>query len=70
MTYRTFRWLKKATLVLSTGLVFGTLSCVQNAADLVGTGISLTSMLAPGGNVLNPFGVGLDFLADLLRFAS
>ena len=61
--------LKKATLVICTGVAFGALSCVQTAADAVGTGISVTSLLVPNAPA-NPVGVGLDLVADLMRFGS
>ncbi len=69
MTRRRLLRIKKATLVFCTGIAFMSLSCVQTAADAVGTGISLTGLLTPGAPA-NPVGVGLDFLADLMRFGS
>lgn len=69
---RRLRWMKQATLVLASGCVFGSLSCVQNLADSIGTGLSLTGLsglLGAGGAAVNNVGVGLDLLADLIRFA-
>jgi len=71
MIRRKIRWIKQATLVLGTGLVFGSLTCVQNVADTVGTGLSVTGATGVlGGNsqAASNIGTGLDFLADIIRF--
>ena len=69
MSRTNLRRFNKATLVVTTGMTFGALSCVQTVTDAMGTGLSLGSLLAPGGPAPNPLGVGLDFLADFLRLA-
>ncbi|MFQ5428682.1 MAG: hypothetical protein ACE5E1_00100 [Phycisphaerae bacterium] len=70
MSRKTLRRFKKVTLVVTTGMTFGALSCVQTVTDAMGTGLSLGSLLTPGGPAANPLGVGLDFLADILRLAA
>lgn len=60
MTRRTYTLLKKLSLTLTAGIVFGGLSCVT-AADLLGTGLSLVS---PAPNL----GAGLDLIADLVKY--
>ncbi|MBI5764365.1 MAG: hypothetical protein HZA51_12660 [Planctomycetes bacterium] len=64
MTRQTRMFLKKVSLTLTAGIVFGGLSCVT-AADLLGTGLSLVSGPAPG---LPTLGVGLDLIADLVKY--
>lgn len=71
MNQRMFRCFKSVTVALGAGLLFGSLTCVQNVADVVGTGLSLTAAtgaLGANADAISKVGVGLDFLADLLRF--
>jgi hypothetical protein len=71
MTRQKLRWIKKVTVALGTGAVFGSWTCVQNAADTIGTGLSLTGATGVlGGNsqTASTIGAGLDFLADFIRF--
>ena len=63
MTRRHFRWIKRLTAALAAGWVFGSLSCVSNIADTVGTGLSPTSLTSVLGDVeqtANATGAGLD----------
>ncbi len=72
MNRRTLRWIKRTTVALGTGVVFGSLTCVQNTADAVGTGLSLTGatgILGAGSPAISAIGAGLDFIADLIRFS-
>ncbi|MBN2559396.1 MAG: hypothetical protein JXQ75_00495 [Phycisphaerae bacterium] len=72
MTRRRFRWIRSTTIALGAGFVFGSLTCVQNVADTVGTGLSITGatgILGGNSQAASNLGAGLDFLADLLRFA-
>lgn len=64
MTRRTQMFLKKLSLTLTAGIVFGGLSCVT-AADLLGTGLTLFGGSPPG---LPNLGVGLDLIADLVKY--
>lgn len=71
MTRRRMRWIKQLTAAVAAGWVFGSLSCVQNVADTVGTGLSLTStsgVLGAGGQAANALDSELDLSADLARF--
>ncbi len=72
MSQRMLRGLKSVTVALGAGLLFGSLTCVQNVADVVGTGLSLTAASGVLGNDADAaanLGAGLDFLADLIRFS-
>ena len=72
MTRRKLRWIKQATVALGAGFVFGSLTCVQNAADTIGTGLSITGatgLLGGNSQTVSTIGAGLDFLADLIRFS-
>ena len=72
MTRRHFRSIKRLTAALAAGWVFGSLSCVTNVADTVGTGLSLTSatgVLGDVGKAANAIGAGLDLFADIVRFS-
>lgn len=43
-------WIRKAAMILGAGVLFGGLSCVTTAADLVGTGHTVTAATGvPGG---------------------
>ncbi|MEK6642970.1 MAG: hypothetical protein AABZ08_03610 [Planctomycetota bacterium] len=63
MTRRKLSLLKRVTLVLTAGVLFGGMSCVT-AADLLGTGLSLTGALTGTPSI----GPGLDLLADLVKY--
>lgn len=72
MSNRTARKLRGLVLVASTGVVCSALTCVMNAADAVGTGLSLTGVsgiLGPASPAATSIGSGLDFIADVFRFA-
>ena len=69
MSKRRIRHVRKFIMIASTGVVFSALSCVMNAADIFGTGLSLTSdLFGPAGVPGAAIGTGLDAFADLLRF--
>ncbi len=71
MTRRRLRWIKKVTVTLGAGVVFGSWTCVQNAADTIGTGLSLTGatgFLGGSSPTVSAVGAGLDFIADVIRF--
>lgn len=72
MTRRKLRWIKKAAMTLGAGFVFGSMTCVQNVADTVGTGLSITGatgILGGNSQTVSNIGAGLDFVADLIRFS-
>ncbi len=72
MTRRRIRWIKRLTAAVAAGWVFGSLSCVQNVADVAGTGLSLTSatgLLGPATQTASSIGAGLDLFSDIVRFA-
>ncbi len=72
VTRRKLRMIKQAAVALGAGLVFGTFTCVQNVADTVGTGLTITGTTGVlGGNsrAATNIGAGLDFLADVIRFS-
>jgi hypothetical protein len=74
VTRRCFQLVKGMTLVLAAGMVFGGLSCVMTAADVVGTGMTLgaaTGVLGPvtqGVTAVTAVGAGFDLLADLVKY--
>ncbi len=72
MKRKIVRRIKQTTLALGTGFLFGTLTCVQNVADTVGTGLSVTGatgILGGNSQAAMNIGAGLDLLADLIRLA-
>lgn len=69
MTYRPIQRIRKYLLFASTGMIFSALSCVSNAADGVGSGLSITSgLVGPTAAPPNAMGEGFDATADQLRF--
>jgi hypothetical protein len=71
MTRRKLLWIKRIALCLGSGVIFGGLSCVTTAADLVGTGLSLTAatgLLGGATQGATAVGSGLDWFADLVKF--
>jgi len=71
MTLRNLMGLRRIALVLGAGVLFGGLSCVTTAADLVGTGLTLTAATGALGNAtqgVTAVGSGLDLFADLVKF--
>jgi hypothetical protein len=57
--------------VLTAGFLFGGLSCVMRAADVVGTGMTIgaaTGLLGPATQGTTGLGAGLDLIADLIQF--
>lgn len=71
MTRRKLRLIKSTVASVGAGFVFGSLTCVQNVADTVGTGLTLTGasgVLGGGSQAATAIGAGLDFLADMIRF--
>ena len=72
MTRRRIRWIKRLTAAVAVGWVFGSLSCVQNVADTVGTGLNLTSatgILGPASQSVNAIGAGFDLFSSIARFS-
>lgn len=74
MTRRAMRKLSKQFCVaLGAGVVFGSATCVQQVADGVGTGLSLTGATGvlgtEGSRAATNLGTGLDLVADLLQLA-
>ncbi|HKQ46751.1 MAG TPA: hypothetical protein VJZ71_01630 [Phycisphaerae bacterium] len=70
MTRRHLRSIKRLTAALAAGWVFGSLSCVSNVADSVGTGLSVTSatgVLGDLGNAANAKTADLDLFADTVH---
>ncbi len=68
---RSTLWVKKVTALLAAGWVFWSLTCVQNLADILGTGMALTGVagaLGPGGQAVGAVGAGLDLIVDIVRF--
>ncbi len=71
MIQRKLRRITRMAAALGAGLVFGALSCVQQGADIVGTGLSVTGatgILGGNSQAASNLGAGLDFVADLIRF--
>lgn len=72
MTRRHFRSIKRLVAALAAGWVFGSLSCVSNLADTVGTGLTLTSatgVLGDVGKADNAIGAGLEQFSDIVQFS-
>lgn len=71
MTRRKARVIKQFCVALGAGLVFSSLTCVQNVADFVGTGLSLTGSAGLLGTdasqAATKLGVSLDAVADLIQ---
>ncbi len=62
----------RLTAAVAAGWVFGSLSCVQNVADTVGTGLNLTSasgIVGPASQSVNAFGAGLDPSSNTVRLS-
>lgn len=70
MTRRRLRWMKKCSIALGAGMVFGSLTCVQSAVETIGSGLTFsgtTGVLGLGGPAAIAAGEGLEFLVDLAR---
>jgi hypothetical protein len=71
MTLISIRRLKKVALLLGAGVVFGGLSCVTTAADLAGTGLTVTGVTGVLGDAsqgATALGAGLSVFADLVKY--
>lgn len=72
MPRKAHRLIKTLSVSLAAGTIFGTLTCVQNVADTVGTGLAfsgVTGILGPASPGAATVGAGLDLFADIVRFA-
>ena len=70
MTRRIVRATKMATVVLGAGMLFGGVSCVADATQAVGTGITLTAASGVLGTSAQPataVGGTLNLISGLLR---
>ncbi len=70
MTRWKLRWLKTTAVALAAGALFGSLTCVQSAADTIGSGLTFTGttgVLGLGGPAAIAAGSGIDFLVNLGR---
>ena len=70
MTCRTLRRIRLAMVALTTGTVFASLTCVQTAAETLGSGLTFSGtsgVLGLGGPVAIAAGSGIEFLVDLAR---
>ncbi|HVP10051.1 MAG TPA: hypothetical protein VMV94_02570 [Phycisphaerae bacterium] len=73
MSRRTMRRIAQISVALGAGMLFSSVTCVENAADLVGTGLSITGatgVLGPtGSQTASNVGTGLDAMADIMELA-
>jgi hypothetical protein len=73
MSRRTSRRIAQICVALGAGMLFSSVTCVENAADLVGTGLSITGatgILGPDGSrAASNVGTGLDTVADIIQLA-
>lgn len=72
MTRRQIRWIKKLTITLGAGVLFGSMTCVRTVADTVGTGLTVggvSGLLGPNSQTATDIGVALDVLADIIRYS-
>jgi hypothetical protein len=73
MSRRTMRWIAQLSVALGAGMLFSSVTCVQNAADLLGTGLSITGATGALGpdisRAAENAGIRLDTVADLIQLA-
>jgi hypothetical protein len=73
MGRRSVRTITKVGAALAAGLLFASLTCVENVADFAGTGLTLTGATGllgtNGSQAATDLGVGLDFAADVMQVA-
>ncbi len=73
MNRRATRKIKQVCVALAAGLVFGSATCVQQVADAVGTGLSVTGATgvlgADGSRAAINLGSSLDLVADLMQLS-
>lgn len=70
MTSRRLKRIRTATFALTSGVLFGSLTCVQNAAETIGSGLTFSGtsgVFGLGGPVAIAAGSGIEFLVDLAR---
>ncbi len=68
MSVRTFRRLKSALLIATTGMVAGSLACVEGVVEIVGSVLSPNDLLNPAAGMDGTVGgVGIEALAELIR---
>jgi len=67
------RILKQICVALGAGALFASATCVQQVADVVGTGLSVTGasgvLGADGSRAASNLGTGLDLVADMMQLA-
>ncbi len=72
MNRRMVRTVKVVSLWLGAGALLSTATCVRDLTDLVGTGISLSTLTGAygeGSQAVSTIGAGFDLVSDLMRFA-
>ena len=73
MSRRTMRRIAQLSVALGAGMLFSSVTCVQSAADLVGTGLSITGatgVLGPDiSRAAENAGISLDTVADIIQLA-
>lgn len=71
MTLISIRRVRKLALLFGAGMLFGGLSCVTTAADVAGTGLTVTGVTGVLGDAsqgATALGAGLSVFADLVKY--